>query len=240
MKTSSRLILILVGFFGLVIVISAVFVGAYVRRTVDGSFAVEDGSALNRGRLEKEYDFSGFSSVRLTGVWVAEISRGDSYSVRVSAPAYAFDHLDVGLADNTIAMDMEKYTVTRLSGDEVRIWITCPALESLEAGGAATVTVEGFTGPSLKVDVGGAMSVTGTGNRYDRLSLRSEGAADVNFKESLAVDAHVRMNGAGSVKIGMDGGVLDGEVNGIGSLEYYGEVSDMRVRKNGLATVEHR
>jgi len=53
----------------------------------------------------------------------------------------------------------------------------------------------------------------------------------------LAVDARVDLNGAGDIRLQMNGGVLDGSLEGMGNIVYSGVVSEERIRIDGLGRV---
>ncbi|MCD6342815.1 MAG: DUF2807 domain-containing protein [Spirochaetaceae bacterium] len=52
-----------------------------------------------------------------------------------------------------------------------------------------------------------------------------------------AVDARVDLNGAGDIRLEMNGGVLDGSLEGMGNIVYSGVVSEERIRIDGLGRV---
>lgn len=240
MKTSGKLIFILIGFFAAVIVISAILVRTSINKVVTMTRNGTETSDVDKTRIEKDFDMSGFSSVEMRGVWVADIIQGKEYSVHVSAPAYLFREIDVREMGKTLNMEMDKLTMIGFSNNDIRASITCPSLESITAEGASSITIKNFDSPALTVRIDGAVTMEGSENKIGELALAANGAVNVDFRDSLTENASIRMDGASSVKITMNGGVLDGEINGLGSVEYYGDVRAENIRKNGLSSVKRK
>ncbi|TFG64903.1 MAG: hypothetical protein E4H36_01615 [Spirochaetales bacterium] len=239
MKTSGKLMLILGGFVLVLIILSAVFVRSSVRKVLSINKTDISGE-MNTDRKAENFAVENFDTIKLSGLWAVNITRGEEYSVKIDAPAYIFDKISVNNSGRILEIQMEKSTVFGFSNNEIRLDVTCPALKKLSADGASAITVKGFDEASMEVDLGGTVSVKGESNSLGRLVLNADGAFSFDFSKSQAVNASVFIDGAGSVKLTMNGGVLDGEINGIGSLEYYGPVSGENVRKNGLASVKHK
>ena len=116
--------------------------------------------------------------------------------------------------------------------------IVMPALEDVEARGAAMIEVSGFQGRRLEIDVEGAARLEGRDGRYDELALSAAGASDIDLRGIAVIDADVEIAGASRVTLTMDGGALSGSMAGAGRIEYYGAVTRESVRVAGAARVE--
>ena len=101
-----------------------------------------------------------------------------------------------------------------------------------------TLTLSGFEGERLLIDVAGATRIAGNDGRYDELDLSLAGAGDVELDGFVFIDAHVNLAGASSLRLTMDGGALTGAVAGASAIRYFGTVSRQAVDVAGFSIVE--
>ena len=117
--------------------------------------------------------------------------------------------------------------------------IVMPALEELELRGGARITLAGFRGDRLAIDVAGAVQLEGRDGRYEELDLSVAGASAIDLRGVPVRDAEVDLKGASDVVLTMSGGVLSGSAAGAGRIRYYGSVSDEQVAVAGITRVVH-
>ena len=98
--------------------------------------------------------------------------------------------------------------------------------------------ISGFQEEGLKIEINGASSVKGDNNVFEHLSIELNGAGRVDFGGTETRDAEVDIDGVGTVTLSITGGVLDGSIEGLGTIKYYGEISDNRIDIDGLGSVK--
>lgn len=190
--------------------------------------------------VDRRLALDGFDGVDVRTPMEVELIRGDGWNVELSYPEGSADELDVSVENRTLVLG---------SSEEGRPWrwfgggghyharIVMPALERVDISRAGTVSLAGFEGDSLDINVAGAAKVEGRGGHYDKLTLTGRGAADFDLESMPVVDAQVHLDGASNVRLTMDGGVLSGTLSGVGNIEYAGNVEDERVDVSGFGTV---
>ena len=97
--------------------------------------------------------------------------------------------------------------------------------------------ISGFDLDSLELDVDGAANITARDGSIADLEIDSDGAATFNLSGVEVTNAEVEMDGASNLNIRMDGGDLTGVLRGLGDVTYSGEVSEERIRIDGLGRV---
>jgi hypothetical protein len=158
--------------------------------------------------------------------------------VRIEGDRAALDLLDVSVQGDVLVVAPERSVAFQRAN--VRLFLTLPELRSVRLDGGTRLTLSGLTGEELQIESNGAAHVRASGGRFGRLELQSDGAGRFNFEETPVEAADVLLDGVGSVTLQMAGGVLSGEINGAGSIEYGGTVADERVSVNGFGSVERR
>ena len=180
----------------------------------------------------------GFREVEVAGRWHVRLSRGDDWRVDLSYPEVLEDRVKVHVIGDRLRLGLESDSSGNDAGAPLAADIVMPALEDVEARGAAMIEVSGFQGRRLEIDVEGAARLEGRDGRYDELALSAAGASDIDLRGIAVIDADVEIAGASRVTLTMDGGALSGSMAGAGRIEYYGAVARESVRVAGAARVE--
>ncbi len=183
------------------------------------------------------YDLSAFDSIEVDGAWDLVISQGEQ-SVEIQSSRSARDALVVRVDGDTLRLDLRGGF--RSIGSDLEATIVMPDLEQLEIDGAADITFRGFDLDELLLEVDGAASIEGLDSRVDRLELDVDGAARVDLRDVSVVDADVNLDGAGKLDITMAGGELEGEVNGVGTVTWGGELTLESIDIDGIGSVQRR
>ena len=109
---------------------------------------------------------------------------------------------------------------------------------NMDLSGSGDLNVKEFTADNMEVRAVGSGSVRASNSRVQQLDLGMNGSGSVDFEDLLAVNARVNLVGAGDVLLTMDGGRLEGTLNGSGEIEWYGTVSEESIEKNGAGRVK--
>jgi len=236
MKLSNKIIIIALA----VILGGILYVGASARIMIgkavkQGDIAFEKADLGER--VKKAYDIDGFRELSASGIWDIKVSKGDGYQVILEAEERLIEDTIIDKRGRQIYLSMEEdmYVVGR---QPIRVEIITPELSSVSLRGGANLTLEDFTSDSFTIESEGASNVEGRNNIFKDLMLSCEGAVNIDLKDSKTVNAEVDLEGASNVVLTMDGGSLTGEIEGVGSLEYYGDVSEEDVHNKGLSNIQ--
>ena len=251
MRKSEKVMLSGLGVMAL-IVVSLVVVARITVSTmdVDTSKKAADVKQIDYGDVvERNFDIRDFDSIKFLGTWKVKLERGDKWQVELRYPRDMEDQLQVKLENGRLILDPGQWNNHQWTWNwnwwkgghknTLRARIIMPDLKSLDISGATDLDFNGFEGDHLNISISGAGNVEGRDGRYRDLDLNMSGAGNVDMRDVIFVDARVNMSGAGNVNLGMDGGILSGNLSGFGNIEYYGSVSDEHVNVSGFGKV-HR
>lgn len=237
MKTSTGILIWIAGVAAAaaiaVVVVARIVMGGAVTVPLSGGQPVSSGTSV-----ERSFDLKGFSGVSASGAWDITVRRGTSYSVVVNVPDTMTKRLDIFARGQILHVGLKPGAVE--ARQRMTAEITMPSLKSLQLSGANRASFSGFSGTRLEVKCSGAAAVTGSGGSYEDLRISGSGASAVKFRDLPAVNADVRLSGAGKAELTMQGGVLSGELSGAGNVAYWGSVSRVNVGTSGIASVSHR
>ena len=184
------------------------------------------------------YNRKDFNSLDITGTWEIHIQKGSEYAVEITGPANILDKIEVSQSGKELKIKNPSHR--SLFNDSFKIDLTLPDLESLSIAGGVDLIFNGFNGKSLRIDLSGAGRIQGLDSRYEYLVLNCSGAGQLDMSDCLSVNADVNLSGAGEVLLNMDGGLLDGSISGLGSVEYTGQFSRNQMKVTGLGNVSRR
>ena len=92
-------------------------------------------------------------------------------------------------------------------------------------------------GKSLDIDIDGTAKIYSENSSIDNLNVSVRGSGQADLRDLLTVDANVNLFGAGEILLNMNGGVLQGSLDGSGSISYKGEVLREEIEVNGAGQV---
>lgn len=197
----------------------------------------------------RNYNLKGFSGITFIGSWEVDLEQGDNWQVEVGYPEALENSMRVTVEGDKLVLDpgrrgRHRWNWSWWSGvknqSRLTARIVMPELDALNITGASDMDMSGFEGERLDITVSGAGNIEGDDGYYQELSLTVSGAGNVDMRHMTFVDAQVALSGAGNVELGMDGGVLSGNLSGFGNIEYYGTVSEEKVRVSGFGRVRRR
>ncbi len=237
MKTSSKIL-----GWTLIVLVASAFMGIIAGRlylnSVIGKSQSPDAGMVMENEITRDYRFEDFNAVEFSGNWKISIASGTEYRVSVTAPSNLLDRIEI--KQDGMTLDVTNSYDFVFKEGSVSIRITMPELEGMTVSGAVDLDFRGFTGENLKMILSGAGRIRGLESRYDNLELVCSGAGQLDFTDCLSVNADVSLSGAGEVLLTMDGGVLGGNISGMGSVEYGGTVKENRLKVSGLGNVSSR
>jgi hypothetical protein len=135
-----------------------------------------------------------------------------------------------------------KLVITFPKGEENEInsdWtikVSMPALTSFQVEGAGSAELKNINSDSIDIGFQGAGRLVASG-KVRQLKLNAQGIGDVDTKALLAQDANVNFEGIGAVKV-YASQKLDASVQGMGSLNYYGNPRLVHKKVEGIGSVK--
>ena len=119
--------------------------------------------------------------------------------------------------------------------DDTQIIVTVPELVKFKMEGAGATVINNVAGPRFDVNYEGVGSLVVTG-KTQMLKLKVQGVGMVDTKGLIAETADVNLEGVGSVKV-YASERLKATVQGIGSLNYYGNPRSISKSVEGIGSM---
>lgn len=116
-----------------------------------------------------------------------------------------------------------------------RVRINVPDLEEVSIPGASEFSLEGLDNDAFKLSVEGASKFRASGET-GRLDVTLNGAGLVDARDLNAASVTVVNNGAGTVTVRASDS-LDATVNGVGTVDYYGDPKAVSPKVNGIGKI---
>ena len=198
--------------------------------------SVNFGGVQGSGKVATEQrNVSDFSKVDAGGVFQVEIVAGKEYSVEVQADDNLLPLIRTEVRGGTLQISSEKRFNTR---NDIKVRITAPNIEGIEASGASKVNASAIKGESLDIDTSGASKVSIAGETR-QLNIQVSGASTIDASNLNAVDADVDASGASKVSVNATGN-LKAEASGASSVNYSGSPANVEKRTSGASRVNQR
>ena len=163
-------------------------------------------------------EYRGFRKIDAVGKWQVELIRGDDWEVDVSYPEAYADLVWLDLQGDRLTLEFDPPLWRDGPDFPVKARIVMPELEFLESKGYGEITMDGFEGRQLEIDIRGNTAIEGHGGRYGALRLSATGMSNVNLGGIIVRDADVNVRGTAWITLSMDGGTLSGRLAGAGTL----------------------
>jgi hypothetical protein len=119
---------------------------------------------------------------------------------------------------------------------DANIVIGMPVLRAFHVEGAGSAELKNVGGDAIDIGFQGAGRLLATGT-VKNLKLNAQGVGDVDTKALLAKNANVNFEGIGAVKV-YASERLDAVVQGMGSLNYYGNPKVINKSVEGMGSVK--
>lgn len=198
-------------------------------------------------KVTKKFNVKDFQNLTFIGTWKVDLKQGKDWQVELTYPKDIEQDLKVTSRNNELILNPGERRLHSIhwglwdTGNDrsLRARIVMPKLQDLNITGASDMHLFGFSGDNLKVIISGAGNIDGNEGHYNNLDLTLSGAGKVDLRDMQFVNARLILSGAGKVDLGMDGGVLSGNLSGFGHVTYYGSISDNRLNISGFGKVTH-
>lgn len=194
------------------------------------------GGVRGNGNVETEVrDVADFTEVELAGEFVVSIEAGKDYFVEIKADDNLLGYISTKVHGNRLVVDTKKNLNPR---DEIRVKIQTPHLESIIASGACDIYARDIDEERFDFDMSGACSVELAGVA-DRVQMEVSGAGSIDARDLRARDVRVYLSGAASADVYATES-LDASVSGVGSVNFYGDPSDVNMDVSGVGSINRK
>jgi RNA polymerase sigma factor (sigma-70 family) len=213
-----------------------------------------DKKIVGSGKLEtKMFDVADFSAVGASAAFNLEVTRGDKYSVSVTADDNLFEVIKVEKKDAALQVSMTDITEVETK-NPMRVVIAMPSLKSVDMSGACNCTLKGFEtkgefvaklsgassisgsikAESVKLDLSGASKVQLEGSAKNG-TVRCSGASSAKLKDFNLDSANVHLSGASHAVVNCKS-MLDFDVSGASNLKYLGDPKIGKKETSGVSS----
>lgn len=180
-------------------------------------------------------DLRDFNSVDVGGVFQVEITAQKDFSVEVEGDDNLLQYVKTEVNGGQLEISLDKRVKTQ---NPLRIRISAPNIERLEASGASRVTLTNIKNSGFTVDTSGASKLNLSGET-ENLSIEVSGATEINAEDLKAVDANVNASGASRVSVNVSG-ELKTEASGASNINYKGTPANVIKHTSGASSVNQR
>ncbi|MEJ2410751.1 MAG: DUF2807 domain-containing protein [Novosphingobium sp.] len=157
-------------------------------------------------------------------------TRGDKAEMTVSGPSELVDRLV--WKDGRLSVPGKVHVHHGL-----KVKITAPEITGLDLDAPGDVTLTGLKQDQFALTAEGAVNLEANGT-VRKITVKTEGAGNIDLEQLAVEDATVRMDGVGNVTIGATG-LVDIEINGAGHATLVRKPRTLHSRINGLGSIDH-
>lgn len=178
-----------------------------------------------------------FHSVSIQGPVMLVLDAGKAQSVVLRGDDKFFNRVDTKVVDGKLLITFPRDKKNNMHLDsDMKILIGVPALKAFFVEGAGSAELNNLSGEFVDIGFQGAGRLAANG-KVGQLKLNAQGVGDVDTKGLLAQRANVNFEGIGAVKV-YASERLDASVQGMGSLNYYGNPRTVNKSVDGIGSVK--
>ena len=180
-------------------------------------------------------DITGFRGVNVSGVFHVEVTARKDFAVEVEADDNLVALVKTEVRGGVLHIETERHVSTE---NGLRIRISAPDIENIDASGVAKVTLTNVKNRELRVDTSGASKLYLNGET-GRLSVEGSGASFVDAENLKAEAANVNASGASRVVV-FATGELRSDASGASRIVYSGSPTIIEKTSSGASSVREK
>ena len=226
--------------FGIIVFIIAILVGVVFANLF--SFGRASGKIFNfsfgtgiRGSgvaASEARSIDGFKGVDVGGIFQVEILAGKDFGVGIDADDNLLQFIRTDVENGVLKISASE----RLKSENpIRVRISAPDIESLDASGACKVSLNGIKNSALNVDTSGATKIT-LGGETQALTIDVSGASGVEADSLKAENATVDASGASKVSLFVSNRLIS-EASGASKIVYLGNPASVQKNSSGASKI---
>lgn len=175
-----------------------------------------------------------FKTITSTGVFNLTIEVGQAQSVTLKGDEKSLSRVKIEVRGDELVLSNGK-SRNYNSDDSVDVTINMPTLTNLNLTGVGETKIKRINGDKFVLNYEGVGAVAAQGN-VKNLTITAKGVGEINTQQLKTRSAEVSLNGLGAVSVHASES-LNANVNGIGSLTYYGKPPQLKTTANGLGHI---
>jgi len=176
------------------------------------------GEATGSGNpVTKQYDYTGFTGLRVDNAFAATVTRGDAFAVSVTVDDNLVKYLRIEVKGDTLRICLDP--TVDYHNTTLKATVTMPNLRAMEVNGGATADVQGFTS-------------------QDSLDLLLSGAGKADFTGMSAGKVTINVSGGARLSGGLQAQEFNGEVSGAGQVSFEGSASRAKLEASGAGKLD--
>jgi hypothetical protein len=197
-------------------------------------FSVKSITGSGKTITDKRY-VSDFNALEVEGAYDVTVECGQPTSLEIQADDNIMPLIKTELRGSKLVISsQERFNV----GHSPVIKITAPDVRDISLPGASNLSVSNVKNDSFSLSIRGASSARCSGETKS-LSVSMDGAGSGDLRDLRAENAKVSLNGAGQVLVFVTG-QLDAKINGVGTIDYYGNPKTVNQSINGIGTLNKK
>jgi hypothetical protein len=198
-------------------------------------FALLFATAGAAGAAEQTRTVAAFNGVSVQGPINMIVNVGKTQSLVFQGEDKFLNAVDSKVVNGTLIISFPKHYKGEMK-NEARILINVPSLRNFYVEGAGYAELNNISGDSIEIGFQGAGKLLAKGS-VKQLKLQAQGVGDVDTHDLKAERADVNFEGIGAVKV-YASERLDALVQGMGSLDYYGNPKTVNKTVEGIGSVK--
>ena len=187
------------------------------------------------GAAEQTRPMPAFTGISAQGPINMVVEVGKAQSLVLKGDDKFLKRAITKVVDGKLVISFPKGEKNEVNSDWT-INVSVPALTSFFVEGAGSVELKNINSDSIDIGFQGAGRLVASG-KVKQLKLNAQGVGDVDTKALLAQNANVNFEGIGAVKV-YASQKLDAVVQGMGSLNYYGNPRQVNKQVEGIGSVK--
>jgi hypothetical protein len=175
-----------------------------------------------------------FNAISAEGPINVVVEVGKVQSLVIKGDNKFLNQVKTRVVDGKLVIQFMKEGRNKLDSDST-IAISVPTLKAFHVEGAGSIDLRNIDGEQIDIGFQGAGRLVASG-KVKKLLLNAQGVGEVDTKALMAQDARVNFEGIGAVKV-YASQKLDANVQGMGSLNYYGNPRAVHKKVDGIGSV---
>ena len=229
---------------GLIVFVAAIILGVAVSSFFSWGkasgemfdFSLKIGREKGSGRMAVDVrDVRDFESIDVSSVFQVEVVAQGDFHVEVEADDNLLQYVRTEVSNGELQISLDKSVK---ASNPLRVRITAPNIERLEASGASKVNITDLKNSEFVVDASGASKIQVSGETAG-LTVDVSGASHVNAVDLNAVNATVDASGASKVNISVSG-ELRSEASGASNISYTGTPTNVYKKTSGASSISQK
>ncbi|MBY0574456.1 MAG: DUF2807 domain-containing protein [Undibacterium sp.] len=178
-----------------------------------------------------------FTSIRTQGALIVEVEVGSAYSIKVKGDDKFLAKIVTDISGDELLINYKEKNNNNVHlSDDLKVIVTLPALSKFKMEGVGMTTVNNISGNYFELAYEG-VGVLKMKGKVANFKLRAHGVGHVDAKGLIAENVDAVVEGVGSVDV-YASEKLKANVNGIGSLNYFGNPKSINKTADGIGSVK--